>query len=166
MNVEEVFGLEGGHVEIWPSLSITALPAANSTSHVALSPAEPKNDDFPSIPCFLPMQLHHTCNSASVMINLLPPPSSPKRHVQSIHKAWICHQCCSACGMILTHHANWCFFYFCTCSIDVISQQYLHLADVDKAQTHLHLWSDGKYRLQHIVQMFVMFFGSLVSRCV
>lgn len=55
------------------------------------------------------MQLRHTCNSASVMINLLLPPSSPKIHVQSIHKAWICHQCCIACGMILTHHANWCF---------------------------------------------------------
>lgn len=91
---------------------------------------------FPSIPCFLSMQLRHTCYSASVMINLLPPPSSPKLHVQSIHKAWVCHQCCIACGMILTHHANWCFSSR-TCPIGVISQQYLHLSDVDKAQVHL-----------------------------
>lgn len=165
MNVEEVSGLEEGHVETWPSLSITALPTANSTSSVALFPAEPKNDDFPSIPCFLSMQLRHTCNSASVMINLLLPPSSPKLHVQPIHRAWICHQCCIACGMILTHHANWCFSFW-TCSIDVISQQYLHLSDLDKAQIHLNLWSDGRYGLQHSVQMFGTFSGSLVSRCV
>lgn len=110
MNVEEVFGAWRG--TCWNmTFAVHYSPTYGKMALVVwpFSLLSQRMMIFPSIPCFLSMQLRHTCYSASVMINLLLPPSSPKLHVQSIHKAWSCHQCCIACGMILTHHANWCF---------------------------------------------------------